>query len=156
LLVMLKGLPMTYNRDLQEDKQRLFDTVDTVRAAVRLGASLLQHTQANRESCQRAAGDPALLTTDLVDYLVRKKVPFREAHHAVGRLVAVAERQAKPLDQLKIEELQSVEPRFAPDAVKLFDVKKALDTRELTGAPSYAAVKRQLSRWKKALEAGAG
>jgi len=76
LLVVLKGLPMTYNRDLQEDKERLFDTVDTVRATVRISAEMLQHIEVNREVCLAAAKDPALLATDLADYLVRKGLPF--------------------------------------------------------------------------------
>ena len=112
LLTLLKGLPMTYNRDLQEDKERLFDTADTVRAAVRLCAAMLEHTKVNREACRAAASDPALLATDLADYLVRKGLPFRQAHHAVGALVALAERLGKPLNQLTLAELRSVEKKF--------------------------------------------
>ncbi len=112
LLTLLKGLPMTYNRDLQEDKERLFDTADTVRAAVRLCAAMLEHTKVNRAACLAAASDPALLATDLADYLVRKGLPFRQAHHAVGALVALAERLGKPLNQLTLAELRSVERKF--------------------------------------------
>ena len=123
LLTLLKGLPMTYNRDLQEDKERLFDTADTVRAAVRLCAAMLQHTKVNRAACRAAASDPALLATDLADYLVRKGLPFRQAHHAVGALVALAERLGKPLNQLTLAELRSVEKKFGADALKVFDLK---------------------------------
>ncbi len=151
LLTLLKGLPMTYNRDLQEDKERLFDTVDTVRAAVRLSAAMLRHTKANRDACQGAARDPVLLATDLADYLVRKGLPFRQAHHAVGALVALAEQQGKPLNKLTLAELQSVERRFAADAFKVFDLEKALARRRLTGAPGTRAVKEQLARWTKIL-----
>jgi argininosuccinate lyase len=152
LLTLLKGLPMTYNRDLQEDKQRLFDTVDTVRAALRLSAAMLEHTEVDREACRQAASDPSLLATELADYLVRKGLPFRQAHHAVGHAVALAERLGKPLDQLTVDELQGVERTFGPDALGLFNVKRSLDARELTGAPGSAPVKRQLSKWKKALQ----
>jgi argininosuccinate lyase len=152
LLTLLKGLPMTYNRDLQEDKPRLFDTVDTVRAGLRLSAAMLQHTEVNREACLQAASDPALLATDLADHLVRKGLPFRRAHHAVGELVAVAEGLGKPLNRLSLDELQSVERTFGPEALGLFNIKRALDGRELTGAPGSASVKRQLSKWKKALQ----
>ncbi|HEX4645750.1 MAG TPA: argininosuccinate lyase, partial [Verrucomicrobiae bacterium] len=100
LLTLLKGLPMTYNRDLQEDKERLFDTADTVRASTRLMTAMLENTIVNQEACRAAASDPALLATDLADYLVRKGVPFRKAHHAVGAVVALAERKNKPLNQL--------------------------------------------------------
>jgi argininosuccinate lyase len=149
LLTLLKGLPMTYNRDLQEDKERLFDTADTVRATVRLCAAMLQHTKANREACLAAASDPALLATDLADYLVRKGLPFRQAHHAVGALVALSERLGKPLNRLTLAELQSVEKKFGADASRVFDLKAALARRQLTGAPGTKEVRKQLARWKK-------
>jgi argininosuccinate lyase len=149
LLALLKGLPMTYNRDLQEDKERLFDTADTVRATVRLCAAMLDHIQVNRRVCLAAARDPALLATDLADYLVRKRLPFRQAHHAVGALVALAERTGKPLNQLSLSELQSVEKKFGADALKVFDLGQALARRRLTGAPGTNEVRKQLARWKK-------
>jgi argininosuccinate lyase len=149
LLTLLKGLPMTYNRDLQEDKERLFDTADTVRAAVRLCAAMLEHTQANREACRAAAGDPALLATDLADYLVRKGLPFRQAYHAVGALVALAERLGKPLNQLTLAELRSVERKFGADVSEAFDLRQAMARRRLTGAPGTQEVGKQLARWKK-------
>jgi argininosuccinate lyase len=149
LLTLLKGLPMTYNRDLQEDKERLFDTADTVRAAVRLCAAMLDHTRVNRNACQAAASDPALLATDLVDYLVRKGVPFRQAHHAIGALVALAERRNSPLNQLSLADLQSVEKKFKADALKVFNLKQALARRQLIGAPGPKQVRKQLARWKK-------
>ena len=114
LLTLLKGLPMTYNRDLQEDKERLFDTADTVRASVRLMAAMLRHTNINAKNCAAAACDPALLATDLADYLVRKGIPFRQAHHAVGAVVALAEKSGKPLNQLTLAELKIRERRLRP------------------------------------------
>ena len=151
LLTLLKGLPMTYNRDLQEDKERLFDTADTVRAVVRLGAAMLQHTKINRAACRAAAGDPALLATDLADYLVHKGLPFRHTHHVVGLLVALTERLGKPLNQLTLTELRSVEKKFGADALKVFDLKQALARRQATGAPGTKEVRKQLARWKKRL-----
>jgi argininosuccinate lyase len=149
LLTLLKGLPMTYNRDLQEDKERLFDTADTVRAVVRLCAAMLDHTQVNRHACRAAASDPALLATDLADYLVRRGLPFRQAHHAVGALVALAERLAKPLNQLTLAEMQSVEKKFGADVLETFDLKQAMARRRLTGAPGTQEVGKQLARWKR-------
>jgi argininosuccinate lyase len=149
LLTLLKGLPMTYNRDLQEDKERLFDTADTVRAGVRLCAAMIAHTEVRQEACRAAASDPALLATDLADYLVRKGLPFRQAHHAVGALVAFAERAGKPLNSLTLAELQSVEKKFSAEASKVFDLKQALARRRLTGAPGTGEVTKQLARWKK-------
>jgi argininosuccinate lyase len=151
LLTLLKGLPMTYNRDLQEDKERLFDTSDTVRATVRIAADMLRHTKVNRPACLAAASDPALLATDLADYLVRKGVPFRQAHHAVGALVALAERKNKPLNKLTLAELQSVEKKFSADALKTFDLTKAMSRRSLPGAPGTKQVRAQLARWEKIL-----
>jgi argininosuccinate lyase len=113
---------------------------------------MLQHTRANREVCQAAAQDPALLATDLADYLVRKKMPFRQAHHAVGALVAFAEKAGKPLDQLTLDEFQAVSPAFGPDALQIFDLNQALARRELPGAPGTKEVRRQVAQWKKALQ----
>jgi argininosuccinate lyase len=151
LLTLLKGLPMTYNRDLQEDKERLFDTSDTVRASVRVGEAMLRNTSINRKACLAAASDSMLLATDLADYLVRKGLPFRAAHHAVGALVALAEGRGKTLNQLTPAEFQSVEKRFAPDVLKVFDLKRALARREMTGAPGTREVRKQLARWRKLL-----
>jgi len=151
LLTLLKGLPMTYNRDLQEDKERLFDTVDTARATTRLMAAVLRNTRVNREACDRAASDPALLATDLADYLVRKGMPFRQAHHIVGSVVALAEKAGKPLNALTLGELQSVDKTFGRDALAVFDLKKAMAKRNIIGAPGTKEVARQLARWRKQL-----
>jgi len=148
LLMLLKGLPMTYNRDLQEDKERLFDTADTVRATTRLMAAMLRHTTVNAAACARAASDPALLATDLADYLVGKGMPFRQAHHLVGAVVARAEATGKPLNQLTLAELQSVDPAFGRDALGVFDLQRAMAKRNLTGAPGTKEVATQLARWR--------
>jgi argininosuccinate lyase len=154
LLTLLKGLPMTYNRDLQEDKERLFDTVDTVRATVRVCAAMLRNTTVNRAACLAAAADPALLATDLADYLVRKGLPFREAHHAVGALVALAEEKDRRLNQLTPEEMRSVHPGFGKDARRVFNLRQAMQNRNLPGAPGTREVARQLARWTRALQSG--
>jgi argininosuccinate lyase len=153
LLTVLKGLPMTYNRDLQEDKLPLFDTVDTVRACVRLMSGMLRTARVNKPACLAAVSDPTLLATDLADYLVRKNRPFRHAHHAVGKLVALAERLQKPLNELSLDELRGVDPLFEEDARQLFDVRKAMTQRNLPGAPGNKEVARQLVRWRRKLAA---
>jgi len=152
LLTLLKGLPMTYNRDLQEDKERLFDTVDTVRACARLTAAMLRHTSVNEAVCAAAASDSALLATDLADYLVRQGMPFRHAHHAVGAAVALAEKLGKPLGELTAAELKSVNAAFGPEAKECFNLAKAMARRNLTGAPGTKEVARQIARWKRALK----
>ncbi len=145
LLTLLKGLPMSYNRDLQEDKERLFDTVETVRACVRLMDGMLRHTSIVRPSCAAAAADPALLATDLADYLVLKGMPFRQAHHVVGAVVAHAERTGKPLDKVSLAEFQAIDPRFSGDVMKIFNLDRAMARRQLPGAPGTKEVRRQLA-----------
>ncbi|MGA3283115.1 MAG: argininosuccinate lyase [Verrucomicrobiota bacterium] len=151
LLTLLKGLPMTYNRDLQEDKERLFDTADTVRVTARIVAAMLRNTKVNRAACAAAASDPALLATDLADYLVRKGMPFRRAHHVVGAVVALTEKTDKPLNRLTLAELQSVDKTFGRDALGVFNLQRAMAKRNLTGAPGTKEVAKQLARWREQL-----
>ena len=151
LLTLLKGLPMTYNRDLQEDKERLFDSVDTIRTTVRLTAAMIRNTTVNTAACETAASDPALLATDLADYLVGRKVAFRDAHHLVGEIVALAEKLDKPLNELTLKELQGVSSRFKADVLEVFDLKAALAKRVITGSPGGKEVKKQLKSWAKRL-----
>jgi argininosuccinate lyase len=151
LLVLLKGLPMTYNRDLQEDKEQLFDTADTVRATVQIVAAMLRHTSVNEAACRAAASDPALLATDLADYLVTRGLPFRQAHHAVGAAVALAEQKGKKLNELTLAEYQSIEPLFDAGVHALFELDQAMARRNLAGAPGDREVQRQLRRWQKFL-----
>ena len=151
LLTLLKGLPMAYNRDLQEDKERLFDSVDTIRTTVRLMRSMLSNISVKVKSCEDAACDPSLLATDLADYLVNRKVAFREAHHIVGALVALADKLKKPLNLLTLKDMQSVSKKFKDDALEVFNLKKALDKRIITGSPSSKEVKKQLRFWSKRL-----
>lgn len=151
LLTLLKGLPMTYNRDMQEDKERLFDSVDTVRATVRLCTAMLANTSVRVENCAAAASDPALLATDLADYLVRKGLPFRQAHHAVGAVVALAERKKLALSDITVADYQSVNKLFEGDVKEVFDLKQALKLRDITGAPAPRQIQRQLARWRKIL-----
>jgi argininosuccinate lyase len=148
LLTLLKGLPMSYNRDLQEDKERLFDTADTVRAAARLMAAMLQNMEINHAVCAAAASDPALLATDLADYLVGKGMAFRQAHHVVGAVVALAEKTGKPLNKVTLAELQSVDKNFGRDALGVFNLQSAMSKRNQTGAPGTKEVARQLARWR--------
>ncbi len=156
LLTLLKGLPMTYNRDLQEDKERVFDTADTVRACVRLTAAMLEHTSVRAEACAAAASDPLLLATDLADYLVGRGMPFREAHHEVGAVVALAERLGRPIDRLTLAEFQGVSAQFGPDVFQVFDLRKAMDRRRIPGAPGTAEVRRQVKDWRRRLDAKSG
>ncbi len=151
LLTLLKGLPMTYNRDLQEDKERLFDTADTVRTCVQLMAAMLRNTTVNHKACLAAASDPSLLATDLADYLVGKGMPFRQAHHVVGAIVALAELKNKKLNELTLVELKSGDKTFGDDALAVFNLEKSMAKREIVGAPGTKEVVKQMARWRKQL-----
>jgi argininosuccinate lyase len=151
LLTLLKGLPMTYNRDLQEDKERLFDTADTVRRCVRLTAAMLDNTTVREAACAAAAADPLLLATDLADYLVLKGMPFRKAHHVVGAVVGYAESKSKPLNKLTLAEFKAIDTTFTEDVTSVFDWKEAMARRKLPGSPGTREVKRQLDQWTRLL-----
>ena len=147
LLTTLKGLPLTYNSDLQEDKERLFDTVDTVRATVTILAAMLRDTAVNDDACATAVDDPNLLATDLVDWLVLQGMPFRKAHHVIGKLVALAEQKGKRLDELTRAQLKKVDAKLTKDALKVFDLKTAMERRTVTGAPNPDQIRERLDYW---------
>lgn len=145
MLTSLKGLPLTYNRDLQEDKEPLFDSIDTIKLALAVNTEMTGELVINRERCLEAASDPLLLATDLADYLVLKGVPFRDAHELVGRAVAVANETNTPLDQL---DLTAISEHYGPDAKDVFDLDRALAARTNPGAPSIENVRAEIARWK--------
>src|SRR5271170_274892 len=151
LLTLLKGLPMTYNRDLQEDKERLFDTAETVQGTLLIFAEMLGHIEVNADACQRAAADPLLLATDLADWLVRKGVAFRDAHHLVGTAVALAEQRKVPITKLHLREWKKISPVFDKSALEIFSVEKGLAARIMPGSPNPKLVKQQLVRWQRIL-----
>ncbi len=152
LLTLVKGLPLTYNRDLQEDKPPVFDSFDQSALSTDVLAGVLGGLTFNRERCAAAVADPALLATDVADYLVRRGVPFREAHHAVGAVVRLAEQRAVPLNQLPTEAVQQLHPAFGPDWVESFDLTSALAKRTGTGMPGPAQLAKQFTRWEKLLK----
>ena len=151
LLVLVKGLPLTYNRDLQEDKPPVFDSHDQTVLCLQVLAGTIAGLKMNRAQCATAVADPALLATDLADYLVRRGVAFREAHHAVGAVVRLAEQKKVPLDRLTLAEVRTVHPKFARDWVESFHLQKAMARRQGTGMPGPAQVAGQFKRWQKLL-----
>jgi argininosuccinate lyase len=151
LLTLAKGLPLTYNRDLQEDKPPVFDSHDQTGLCLEVLAGTIAGLQVRRERCAAAVADPALLATDLADYLVRAGVPFREAHHAVGAVVKLAEQKGVALDQLEYSAVKAVHPKLGRDWVSAFDLRQAMARRKGTGMPGPAQVGRQLARWQKQL-----
>jgi argininosuccinate lyase len=151
LLTVLKGLPMTYNRDLQEDKEAVFDSVDTARMALAVTSEMMEALQINREAVTRAATDPALLATDLADELVRHQVPFRKAHDIVGKLASESAKAGVPLDKLPEELIRELCPELLPTWSSLFDPVRSMKARGALGAPSPERVAERLFHWKKVL-----
>jgi argininosuccinate lyase len=151
LLTLVKGLPLTYNRDLQEDKPPVFDSHDQTVLCLQVLAGTVAGLKVHRATCAAAVADPALLATDLADYLVRKGIAFREAHHAIGAVVKLAEKRAVPLDRLTLAEVRSVHPAFKRDWVSVFQLDQAMARRTGTGMPGPAPLARQFARWRKLL-----
>jgi argininosuccinate lyase len=149
LLTMVKGLPLTYNRDLQEDKPPVFDSFDQVTLMLDTVAACLPGVEANRPRCAAAVADPLLLATDVVDYLVKKAVPFRQAHHVVGELVSLSERLDVPLNQLPFEQVGKIHSALAADWIDVFDLEQALAARDKPGMPGPKQVDARIAHWRK-------
>jgi argininosuccinate lyase len=151
LLTMLKGLPLTYNRDMQEDKEPVFDSIDTIKAALEVNAAMLSEIKVNASRAAAAVSDPMLLATDLADYLVRAGLPFRQAHEVIGKLVAHCIETGRSFPQLDLATFQSFSPLFATNVFQVLDLRRALDARQAPGAPSSANIQSQLDRWRRLL-----
>ena len=152
MLTLAKGLPLTYNRDLQEDKPPVFDSYDQMVMCVEVLTGTIGGITVKEDSCAAAVADPALLATDLADYLVENGVPFREAHHVVGAVVQLAEKNAVQLDQIPTEEVQKLHQAFKADWVEVFDLKRAMSKRRGTGMPGPAQLRKQFTRWGRRLQ----
>ena len=143
-LATLKGLPSAYDKDLQEDKEPVFDAADTLELALPVMAGLLRtlELRPERMAAQLEAG---LLATELADYLVRRGLPFREAHHVVGRVVRLSEERGVALTELGLAELQAISPHFGPDVAEALTVNAALAARDLPGGTGPNALRSQLA-----------
>ncbi|GAB4527364.1 MAG: argininosuccinate lyase [Anaerolineae bacterium] len=144
LLVTLKGLPSGYNKDLQEDKEPVFDTYDTLSLLLPILAGLVQTLRLHPER-MRAALDEAMLATDLADYLVMKGVPFREAHHLTGQVVRLAEQKGCKLSALPLADFQAISNAFEQDVYTVFDFAAAVARRNAYGGTAPEAVRRQIT-----------
>ena len=145
LLTTMKGLPLSYNRDMQEDKEPLFDSAATLRGSLEVTTGAMATLRVDSERMARAADDPMLLATDLAEALVRVGVPFREAHEAVGRVVGHCVRKGLDLRSLTREDLRSVHPEFPASAAELLSLTRAVEERNLPGGPARAVVEPALT-----------
>lgn len=151
LMMTIKGIPSTYNKDLQESVEPLLDHVKTVADSIQIATGVISTLDIVPEK-MRASLTPDMLATDLADYLVRKGVPFRETHHISGRVVALAEKEGIPMDQLSFEQLQGVDPRFERDIVESFDYEKSVEMRATKGGTSKSSVLDQVANIRKMID----
>ncbi|MDP1701576.1 MAG: argininosuccinate lyase [Aestuariivirga sp.] len=153
LLVVMKGLPLTYSKDMQEDKEPAFDAIDNLSLAIAAMAGMVRDLVPNAEVMRLAAASGFSTATDLADWLVRTlKMPFREAHHVAGALVALAEKQGCDLPELKLEDMQKIEKRITRDVYKVLTVEASVASRTSFGGTAPANVARQARRWLKLLK----
>lgn len=150
LLMAVKGLPSTYNKDLQEDKEPLFDAIDTLSMVLPVMAGVISSLTVNAQR-MRDALDDGLLATDLADYLVRRGVPFREAHHLVGQAVRLSVEQGVPLRQLSLADFAGISVHFADDVYQVFDFERSINAKNSPGGTAESAVREQIRRAKEAL-----
>ncbi len=155
LLTVMKGLPLAYNKDMQEDKQGAFDAAETLAVCLRLTADMLPRIEVRAERTRHAAGRAFSNATDLADYLARKGLPFREAHEAVGRLVALALDRGVDLQELDLATLREVSSHFEDDVYPALDVETVVDARDSYGGTARRRVEEQLVRARSALAAEA-
>ncbi len=152
LLTLMKGLPLCYNRDMQEDKEQLFDALDTVKLVLLTFAPMMRSVTPNKERMLEAASEPTLMATDLAEWLVKQGMPFRTAHHRVGSLVGWCNANGRKLDELSLKEMQISIPEAEEECTKLFDPVASVTARDILGATAPRQVKRQLSLWKAKLQ----
>jgi argininosuccinate lyase len=153
---VLHGLPLTYNKDLQEDKEPLFDTVDTLELCLRVAAEMLEGVSFNREAMEAAASDEFIAATDVADLLVRRGVPFREAHGIVGGLVRAAVDRGKQLSELTEEELSELAPQLDGEFYELLDERAILESKVSDGGTAMARVRDQLAQARQVLREAGG
>lgn len=151
LLTMCKGLPLTYNRDLQEDKVALFDAIDTAMQILSVYPPMVATMMLKGKNMEKAAADPALMATDLAEALVGLGVPFRTAHHRVGSLVKYCKEKGKMLDEISLEEMRITIPEATGEFPGMFDPRASVAKRKLTGGTGFEPVAAQIKFWQEKL-----
>ncbi|PXF47971.1 Argininosuccinate lyase [Gracilariopsis chorda] len=153
LLTIMKGIPLAYNRDMQEDKEPVFDALDTVKLVLSVYAPMIQSMKVNKDRMYDAASDPALMATDLAEWLVKQGMPFRDSHHRVGKLVGYSRKIGVALDNLTLEQMQSVIPEANEECLELWKPERSVALRDLPGGTAPAQALHQLkTKWAHLLE----
>jgi argininosuccinate lyase len=152
LLTVMKGLPLAYSKDMQEDKEGVFDALRTLSLCLAAMTGMVTDLTPNAKGMKAAAGAGYATATDLADWLVRAlNMPFRDAHHVTGRIVAIAEARGEALEKLTLDELRSVEPRITEEAFGVLGVERSVKSRTSYGGTAPANVRRQARAWLKRL-----
>ncbi len=155
LLIVMKGLPLAYSKDMQEDKEVAFDALDSLALAIAAMAGMVDDMEPVPDAMQAAADQGYATATDLADWLVRAlKLPFREAHHVTGRIVAEAESQSLPLEKLSLKAMQAVERRITNDVFSVLSPEKSISSRKSYGGTAPQNVRKMARSWLKRLEKG--
>ena len=152
LLTLMKGLPLTYNKDLQEDKEPLFDSADTVKVCLKIFTDMMKSAKFKSLSVEELSTSGFLTATDMADYLVLKGVPFREAHEITGKTVAYCLDKGKNLGNLSLEELRKISKRFDEGVSEHIALKNSVDRKNIHGGTAKKQVKAQISRLTKKLK----
>ena len=152
LLTTMKGLPLAYNKDMQEDKEMSFDAIDTVKSLIKLMSGMLSSMKFNNERMVKSARGGFTNATDAADYLVKKNVPFRDAHEIVGRLVLYGIENNKALDDFTLEEFQNISEVFDNDIYDAISLKTCVEKRNTKGAPGLKAINDEIEASRKLLE----
>jgi argininosuccinate lyase len=152
LLTVMKGLPLTYSKDMQEDKEAVFDAAETLDLMLAAMTGMVRDMTVETAAMKRAAGSGYSTATDLADWLVRELgMPFREAHHVTGRAVALAESRKSPLEKLGLADLQSIHPGITDGIFSVLSVKNSVNSRTSFGGTAPKEVRKQVRYWKKRL-----
>ncbi len=152
MLTIMKGLPLAYNRDMQEDKGPLFDTVATIRQALLIASHLLVHTKFNRDRFMKEMESDFLTATDVAEYLVTKGIPFRESHAVTGKLVSYCLEHKKTMNDLTLKELHHFSKEFSDDVFDVLDPQMSVERKKSSGSTSPQEVKKQIVHWTKVLK----
>lgn len=148
LAAVLKGLPLSYNRDLQEDKEPLFDSVETYYNSLLLTGQMIETMEVNTERYKEELKGDFSIATDLADWLVMQGIPFREAHNIVGEIVNYCEEQNKKFDGLTLDELKKINSIFNTSAIEILDIQNVLNRKQTFGSPNPEFVKKEIKKWK--------
>src|SRR5690606_28860162 len=153
LLVVMKGLPLAYSKDMQEDKEPTFDALDALNLAVAAVTGMVRDMEPDVRRMRAAAGAGYATATDLADWLVRVLgLPFREAHHVTGRIVREASKRGVPLHRLPLDAMRAVEPRITSEVYRVLTVARSVRSRTSYGGTAPAHVRRQARAWLKRLD----